>query len=660
MRFWANSAVLVLSAILFSSCSSQVQMTNTNDSQKSIVAEFSGNTISNEEFESAFKSVGLSKTGSKADTLAEKQKFLELYVNYKMKLNDAVQKGYDNDPDVMKEYESYRKSIASSLLIEKEVVAKGIQQIYDRRKIEMRISQIFIKMDSTQADLGKSKAQKVMDRINAGEKFEDLVKECSDDESSKNKGGDIYYVTAGSINVPEIENALYATDEGKICSKLLTTQYGFHILKVTEKQPRVYGMNVSHIMSAYRTAAEQKPDTSAAKKKIMLAQDDLKNGMSFEDAAKKYSDDKVSADKGGLIGLVDRGRFIREFDEYVMKMKEHEVSGVVETPYGYHIIRVNSIVPYPPLSQERESLKKTYEQLNYKQDFDNYIAKLRSDLKYQLNVPLYSKLVTVKDSFYVADTTFYNQIRKNYKDSVLVMINNKPFAADSLFTFMINSTDFFGTRYSKDVVNKAHDKYFTAVLLAEKGTMVYNGTPDFEKIMADYKKGILLFKISENEIWNKVKVDSNQIKEYWVATKDNYTVKPRVTFREIYLTTDQLKDTVYTALKSGAAFDEMLKKSIRPHSEEPKNKVFDEDMLAQKAYELKNVGDITEPFVYNGGWSIVRLDKREDKRIKTFEEAKPEVSSILQEKESKRLDEAYVARLKENYKPKLFLENIKN
>jgi peptidyl-prolyl cis-trans isomerase SurA len=652
MRFWAKSVALFLFMVF--SVPSFAQ-----NSDKNIVAEFKGVKITSAEFESSFKKAGTAKKENITDSLAEKRKFLDLYVNYKMKIKDAELKGMLNDPEVINEYNDYKKNIGTNILVEKEILEKGVKSLYERGKFEVRISQVFVKFDSSKADLGYSKAQSILDRIKAGEKFEDLVAASSDDPNAKVSGGDLYWVTSGEIAVPEIENYIYTTDPGKVCDKIFKTQVGFHIIKVTDRQPRIYGVEVSHILTLYKNG-NNAPDSLAAMKKIHEAQDEMKKGMSFEDAAKKYSDDKVSVPRGGLLGAISRGRFMREFEEKVFVMKEKEISDIFQTSYGYHIVKVNKILPYPSIAEMEESLKKAYQQTNYQADLEKYIMGLRGEFNYRINSSLYDKLVAVKDSFYVGDSLFTANIRNKYKDSLFVSINGKPFAADSIFNYMVNSGDIIAKRYNQGIIDLAQNRYTTALLLSEKAAKVYSGTPEFEQIMEDYRNGILLFKVSEKEIWNNVKVDTTQIPGYWEQTKKNYQTKPKVTYREIYLTTERMRDSVYTALKGGAGFDLMLKKSDRPNSETPKYQGPEEDELAQKAYDLKNTGDITAPFSYNGGWSIVRLDKKEEKRVKTFEEAKPEVVSALQEKEVKRLEEAYVAKLKDMFNPKIYPENIKN
>ena len=87
--------------------------------------------------------------------------------------------------------------------------------------------------------------------------------------------------------------------------------------------------------AAARQKAKAKADEVAAELK--------KNPNSFAELAKKYSQDPGSAAKGGDLGTFSRGSMVKGFDDAVFSMKVGEISGPVETEYGYHIIRVTTI-----------------------------------------------------------------------------------------------------------------------------------------------------------------------------------------------------------------------------------------------------------------------------------------------------------------------------
>ncbi|MEZ4906534.1 MAG: peptidylprolyl isomerase [Saprospiraceae bacterium] len=74
--------------------------------------------------------------------------------------------------------------------------------------------------------------------------------------------------------------------------------------------------------------------------KIKSIREELVNGANFEELAKKYSDDPGSSSRGGDLGWVKRGSFVPKFEAVAYVLKKGELSDVVETEYGYHIIQL--------------------------------------------------------------------------------------------------------------------------------------------------------------------------------------------------------------------------------------------------------------------------------------------------------------------------------
>jgi len=101
----------------------------------------------------------------------------------------------------------------------------------------------------------------------------------------------------------------------------------------------------------YRAAAKKKVDEVFAK---------VKSGGNFEELAKQYSEDKGSAEKGGDLDFIYKGVFDPKFDKAVADLKVGETSDIVETEFGYHIIRLMETKPseYAPFKDVEESIQK--------------------------------------------------------------------------------------------------------------------------------------------------------------------------------------------------------------------------------------------------------------------------------------------------------------
>ena len=114
-------------------------------------------------------------------------------------------------------------------------------------------------------------------------------------------------------------------------------------------------------------------------------------GLSFNEAAKKYSADPGSKDQGGNLGYVPRGTFVKEFDRAVFTVEKNVLTEPIKTQYGYHLIEVLERTGEKVLSRhilirtETTDLdkRKTYDTINdIKNDINNFEEFSEAALKY--------------------------------------------------------------------------------------------------------------------------------------------------------------------------------------------------------------------------------------------------------------------------------------
>jgi hypothetical protein len=99
----------------------------------------------------------------------------------------------------------------------------------------------------------------------------------------------------------------------------------------------------SHLLVAYQGALRAAPTTTRtkeeAKKRATEAQKKAKKGADFEKLVAEYSDEPGAAQRGGRLGKFTRGRMVKEFADAAFAMKVNEISDVVETKFGFHVIK---------------------------------------------------------------------------------------------------------------------------------------------------------------------------------------------------------------------------------------------------------------------------------------------------------------------------------
>jgi len=155
------------------------------------------------------------------------------------------------------------------------------------------------------------------------------------------------------------------------------------ILKYYEKNKKefwragkVKASHILFIMDGTLTKAEEMEKEAKAEKVLQK----IREGVDFVDLAKAYSED-ASASSGGDLGELERGKMVPELEQVVFSMKEGEVSGIIRSPYGLHIIKVNQISQGRtlPLEDVRKQIINAQRVKRFKKAFNSYIAGLKKN-----------------------------------------------------------------------------------------------------------------------------------------------------------------------------------------------------------------------------------------------------------------------------------------
>ncbi len=181
-------------------------------------------------------------------------------------------------------------------------------------------------------------------------------------------------------------------------------------------------VRVKHILILFEKDASEKIKKEKNKQiKEILAE--VKGGKDFAEAAKEYSED-VSASLGGEVGFVIKGQMVPEFEKAVYRLKEGEISDVVETEYGYHIIKAEEIQKgrTTPFKEVKEKIKKILS-INKKESvYKAWINELREsafiekslfkDPKKKLNSKLFDLKTSHKNSSGSSYSKAFNKTTK--------------------------------------------------------------------------------------------------------------------------------------------------------------------------------------------------------------------------------------------------------
>jgi len=624
-----------------------------------IVLQVGPESVTLGDYEKFFMKNSIGTESGPNSSLEERERFLDLLTNYKLKLQDAYERDLVNDPEVTSEINEYRGSLAATFLIEKEITDPAIRKIYDRKKEEIRAQFLLLKVtpNASPEDTLQiyNKGLDIIQRAKNGESFDSLVVNNSDDPTAKNNRGDTYYFTPGQVFIP-LEDVAYSLKKGEITEKPVRTSIGYIIVKILDRRPSRGSIRASHIMARFQKSSADTVDTARALNRIQEVLDSLKKGWDFHKLAEKFSEDPGSAHNGGDLGWFERRRFVQPFDEAAFNLKVGEMSGIVKSPFGYHLILCDSAKPLPPLKNIREDIKKVYLQQRYNSDYAAYIAQLKKDYNYSFDEDVFKTFVSHLDSNATTDDTAWaDQVPEEVKNQAIMMINGNQIKVDTIINILSNRPEYRNVLLRARDLRPKLDKISEQMLLITKSQGLEERNPEFAALMKDYIDGIVLYKAEQLEVWGKSTVTEDDLKEYYEKHKEKYFYPERVNIQVLYFSSDTLAFLVYDSLQKGKKFDELITRyqEFPP----PKNadgsrglEPVDTDEMTQQAATLE-VDQYSEPFeLEEGGWVIVKLLAKEPPRQKTFEEAGAEVSNHFQEENSKRLEQQWLDRIKEKHR----------
>ncbi len=195
------------------------------------------------------------------------------------------------------------------------------------------------------------KAEDVLKQAKKGANFEDLAKKYSEDPGSKDKGGDLGWITQGQT-VPEFEKTAFGLDKGKI-SDLVKTQYGFHIIKVLDKET-AHTKPFEEVKDSIRTPLLlAKSDKLASDEADQLSATIRRsNKVSLDDLAKQFH---LSLGETRPVTATDPILELgnsKEAKEAIFRLRQDELSLPIRTDRGYLVLSVKQIQPAHPGSLE--------------------------------------------------------------------------------------------------------------------------------------------------------------------------------------------------------------------------------------------------------------------------------------------------------------------
>ena len=438
--------------------------------------------------------------------------YLNLLVNYKIKLAEAYELGYHEDPKYKSELNKYTKQLQNTYLTDKETEDRYLLEAYDRTKFEVNVSHILIRIESDNID-----TIQVYNKLNS---LRNSFGNSTTDEFKKKYNQDNLMIVEdlGYFSVfkmiYDFENVAYNTPVGEV-SEPFRTQFGFHILKVNDKRNSLGEVTVGHIMT-YKSKTD-------AQERIKNIYDSIQSGTSFEYLAKKYSEDKNSSFKGGRLNPFSSGQINSiPFENAAFNLDiDNNISEPVETKYGWHIIKLYNKQNVKDFDQIKfELLNKLKKSSRFNKITDSFYSFLlkRYNLSYE-NENLNYFISIIDQSYLQGNWSIPEEIDD---EKILVKINNKILKYIDFATFLEDNQKKYNIISSKDLVYDLYKRFIDYNALEFYKNNLENENPEYRFVINEYREGLLLFNLMQEKIWTLKDSDTINLREFYNKNINKY------------------------------------------------------------------------------------------------------------------------------------------
>jgi len=552
--------------------------------------------------------------------------YFNLFVDYKLKLEEAYAQELDEKPSYKRELQGYEKQLIQKYINDNEVTEQLVEEAYNRLQKEINANHILVKLDPNaspeQEAEALNKIKSLRERL-VKEGFEALQKEVHDGKTvfAENLG----YFTAFKMVYP-FENAAYNTKVGEV-SQPFKTRFGYHVVVVNDIRENRGELTVAHIMLPLK---DQELSNQLYQR--------LQQGEDFKSLAKQYSVDKSSKNRGGQLKPFSGGQLSSPiFENQAFRLENiGEYSKPFKTKFGWHIVKLYAKKGMDTFEAEKRALETKVKRDSRSQILnDKRVEKLF--VKYNLdynNQKLKDFEAGLNDRFFQG---LWNAPENLTSNKILVSIKdeNITYSDFSKYLSSVQRRPQPKTTY-KSLVKKYYKDFLDKKVTDYQEAHLVDENEEYANIYNEYKEGLLLFELMGNQIWNSSVNDSIALQDYFNENKSKYKFQKRI---EATIASSANKTDAKNVLK-------LLKKNVAPKDIETQlnnDKIivtFNSDTFSVNSSalpsKLKIKEGLSKIYNHNNAYTIVDIKTILDESQKSFEEAKGSVMSDFQEQKEQK------------------------
>jgi peptidyl-prolyl cis-trans isomerase SurA len=578
------------------------------------------------------------------------EEYLELYINFKLKVKEARNLRIDTLPGVRSELDRYRRQLVKSYF-DKAVTDGMAEAAYDRMMVEVDANHIMVEVQPTASPEDTAKAwariQSIRERLLKGADFAELAKDESDDPSASENGGNIGFLPGLYVPDQSFEDALFETPRGRI-SNVVRTRFGYHVVKPGARRDNRGKVQVAHILLKVESGSD-KAVYEEARQKAQALRDSLEAGADWETLVTRYSGDKSTVRRGGMLEPFGSNQMVDAFEEASFALQEEgEVSNPVRTQYGYHLIKLIDKQPIGGFDDTKADIMRRLQRAGRYQDArERFVKQAQRQYGFEENDSVYLRFRAAVDSGLLINT--WRARRLADREAALFRLGNTAFTSGQFADHVESGQRAYRERDIDGKLRRLYDQF------VEESTIEYAlGRRDeaFRRLLQEYRDGILLFELTEDKVWQEAMRDSVGLVAFHAEHADDYRWEERVEATTFTISDAKTAKKARKMASKGASPEEIRAK----YNKEGEETVQTETSLylpGQNA-DVDAAGKVEGAMTANsdteaGQVVFVRIDRLVPATNKTLDEAKGYVISDYQEY----LEKEWVKELRAKYPVKV-------
>jgi peptidyl-prolyl cis-trans isomerase SurA len=467
------------------------------------------------------------------------EEYLELYVNFKLKIAEAYKQQRDTSSKFIEEFGGYRTQLAQPYLNDSGSEKRLVREAYNRMKEEVRASHIMYEMASSALPSDTIKVYKAMmqlrDRIlNGTVSFENAARTKSADTWSAKRGGDLGYFTAFNMVYP-FESGAFNQAVGEI-SKPIRSQYGYHLIKTTDRRQESGTVRVRQIFFA----AGERADTEGkarAERSINEIHQRLANGENFLDLV-TFSEDRKTKSRGGEMPEFGINKMMPAFENAAFELQQPgDYSGPIQTNIGWHVIQLIEKKSLPPFeSLEKEIMAKIKRDNRSQLGAARFVKSLKTEYDFTIDERDYRKAVALVNQAGYAKGTW--EAPKTRYDRVIATYADEELLLSELLEFWSKNQKSMQEASVVEYLRLLFDVYANDRIIGYEDNQLEIKYPEFRNLVREYREGILLFDLTQEVVWDKAAKDSLGIFNHYENMKFDFSWEDRIRYK-LWVTSDE-------------------------------------------------------------------------------------------------------------------------